>query len=61
MNEKNDLMQIITNMTARDSQPTLNREETTKTYITSEIYDNPAEYSTVRGIFRYVGIDIIGE
>ena len=28
-------------------------------YNTREIYDNPAEYSTIKGIFAYTGIEMI--
>ena len=30
-----------------------------KVYNTSEIYDEPAIHCTVRGIFRYTGVEII--
>ena len=62
MNEQENLMQMVCNETSettKDRQPTLNRPEATKTYDTSAIYDNPAEYMTTRGIFRYAGVEVI--
>ena len=34
-------------------------DETMPIYDPSEIYTNPAQHMTVRGIFRYVGVDVI--
>ena len=59
MNKQGDLMKIVCNETTKDMQPTLNRLEATKTYDTSEIYDNPGPHMTVRGMFRYTGVDVI--
>ena len=35
------------------------QDKTIPTYNVSEIYDNPAEHSTIAGIFRYSGVDVI--
>jgi hypothetical protein len=59
MNKQNDLMKIVCNETTKDRNPTFNHSEVTKTYDTSEIYDNPVEHMTIRGIFRYADVEVI--
>lgn len=59
MNEPNDMAIIVSNMTTRDRSPTLKFLRATEKYNVSEIYDDPIEHMTTRGILRYVGIDII--
>lgn len=59
MNKQSDLMKIVCNEPIKDSHPELNRVESTKAYDITEIYDHPAPYSTVRGIFTYTGVDVI--
>lgn len=61
---KRDSMDVMMNMQRdawRQRQPIVSTEEpkVVKVYDASEIYDNPAEYSTIHGIFRYVGIEVI--
>ena len=59
MNKQGNLMKIVCNETTKDRHPTLNHLEVTKTYDTSEIYDNPVEHMTIRGIFRYADVEVI--
>ena len=44
----------------RERQPVIHELiAKSKVYNTSEIYDRPAIHCTVRGIFRYTGVDVI--
>lgn len=57
MNKQEDMMKIVCNEAPKSQHPIVNRLEAT--YDTSEIYDNPGTHMTVRGMFRYVGVDVI--
>ena len=61
---KKEIMDIMMSMQLdawRERQPIFTRpeDETIPMYNTSEIYDEPAIHCTVRGIFRYTGVDVI--
>ena len=60
MNQKEDMMQLVCSMTEKDRQSILNLPEASKEYDTNAIYDDPIPYMSVRGIFHYVGIEVIG-
>ncbi len=60
MNQQDYLLKILWNENWRERQPEISKPVTNpKVYDTAEIYDNPAEHSTTRGIFAYTGVEII--
>lgn len=61
---KKGTMDVMMNMQRdawRERQPPVTRpvDETTPLYDVADIYDYPAPYMTIRGVFRYVGIEVI--
>lgn len=75
MNEPSKIREIVSNMAERDRTDAAKTSDSADwrtrmpvnyklkdapiMYDTSKIYDDPAEHMTVRGMFQYVGIDII--
>lgn len=59
--ETMDIMMAMQRDAWRERMPvqTKLQDKTIPTYNVSEIYDNPAEHSTIAGIFRYSGVDVI--
>ena len=56
--ERDRMLEVIW----RETKPEIIKpidETTPKRYDTSAIYDNPSEYMTTRGIFRYAGVEVI--
>lgn len=60
---KREIMDIMMSMQLeswRERQPVIHEMiAKSKVYNTSEIYDEPSIHCTVRGIFRYTGVDVI--
>ena len=60
MDERDKLIKVQMNAW-RERLPVFGvSEDKPKEYDTAEIYDNPAAYMTLKGLFRYVDVDIIG-
>ena len=55
--ERDRMLEIIW----RENKPKIFRpvDETIPKYNIDEIYDNPTSHMTIRGIFRYAGVEMI--
>lgn len=60
-NRTMDLMMNMQRNAWRERQPTPTKpvDETVPMYNIADIYDNPGPHMTVRGMFRYTGVDVI--